>query len=371
MNDYDKIWFGQQYSNTTQSAKNDCLRLAQLPLNNLEESLMIPFLFTFSSISVISTLLNLTTFILYFKSAHLKGKRSIKLLLSLAVSDLLVGMVVAPVSIAQILLKNISQCHFINIIAKASHIILILVLMIMCTITLEQYLKIVKQDVYQQVLTSCRFKVFLAAPWIISSLVLVIGVISSVTAVLIVVVAWLILFFIIFLMYWRIYIHLQNRQKLWNIEENSHVLAAIHKQNKRSTTMMLLLVMGIAFCYILGYSSKAVHVLEYYQIGEFPWLHTWRKYYLGITANILQQSNSILNPILYNCRSTEFSKALKEIAVKVKNAICCRSGTSSKTSKRDTVRLGTVSSYIQESSKLSASAKKNRRNVIDVIESAL
>ena len=300
-----------------------CPKLIQLPLSKLEPQLVTPLVCIFLTLTVSATLLNSMTFILYFKKSQLRKKRSVKLLLSLAASDLMVGVLVSPISIAQTLKQLSSPCHYINRIARGCQIIMILTVVIMCTITLEQYLNIVRHNIYHKVLPSCRFKLFLSAPWIFSISLLVFGSFSNLAGLWTVVFTWFIMFVTIFVIYWKIHIHLQNRQKSWNSQEHSNVLITIHKQNKKSTKMMLRIVTGVIICSITGYCSMVVILLDHYQVAGLPWLKTWRKYPVAIIANILQQSNSIVNPVLYYCRSTDFSKALKELVTELKNSTAC------------------------------------------------
>ena len=119
MNDYANVYFGGKALNGSTSQTRKCSQLVQRPLTNLEKTLVPYFLLIFFTIAISATVLNSTIFILYFKNSQFKRKRSVKLLLSLSVSDLSVGIIVAPISIAQILTKNIPNCHFINFIARA------------------------------------------------------------------------------------------------------------------------------------------------------------------------------------------------------------------------------------------------------------
>ena len=299
---------------------SDCSVVVQLPLSNLPPILVRPFTCIFVALAICATLFNSIAFILYFKKKQLRQKRSAKLLLSLATSDLLVGVLVAPISIAQTLTQIKSKCHFINTVARGSHIIMVLTLMIMCTITLEFYLKVVKHNIYQKVLTPCRFKALNFAPWIFSTLILVTGKFSMLAWVWIVNAFCLFIFLTIYIIYWKIHVYLKNRGRFWRTGEHSETLIQIHKQNKKSTRTILLIVVGVTFCSITAYTSMIIHLLNQYQIGEIPWLQIWRKYYLGILGNILQQSNSIVNPILYFCRSTDFSKALKGVSLGSRNS---------------------------------------------------
>ena len=363
MNDYSTVRFSEKFSNTNLSllTKPECSKLAQLPLNNLKKPLDIPLFFIFCAIAACATVLNSMTLILCCKNTHLRRKRSVKLLLSLAASDLSVGVFVAPISITQILWQDIPRCHFINIIARSSHLIMMITLLIMCNITLEQYLKIVKHDVYHEVLTSLRFKAFLAAPWIITFLLLLIAAISSVTTVWIVVVSWFSLFVVIFATYWKIHAHLQNRQKYWRKEEHSNIVTAINKQNRKITRMMLIIAVGVSVCSIAGYCSKVLHLLEHYQVGDIPWLKTWRQYHMGTIANILQQSNSVLNPILFYCRSSEFSKASKRLVAEVFR--CCRPVVYSTNQNSSSVRSFRSSYVLPYSSRVSKSSIERKKNV--------
>ena len=300
---------------------SDCSVVVQLPLSNLPPMLVRPFTCIFAALAICATLFNSIAFILYFKKKQLRQKRSAKLLLSLATSDLLVGVLVAPISIAQILMPVRSKCHFINKMARGSHIVMILTLMIMCTITLELYLKVVKRNLYYNVLTTCRFKALMSAPWVFSAFIVVIGKWSMLTLVWILNLLCLFIFPTIYIIYWKICAYLKNRQKHWSREAHSVILIAIQKQNKKSTRTLLLIVVGVTFCSITAYISIIIFLLNHYRIGEISWLDTWRKYHLGIVGNILLQSNSIMNPILYFCRSTDFSKALKEAIFRTKNSL--------------------------------------------------
>ena len=189
---------------------------------------------------------------------------------------------------------------------------MVLTLMIMCTITIELYLKVVKHNIYQEVLTPCRFKVFMSAPWIFSALILVIGKFSMLAWLWIVNLLCLFIFPTIYIIYWKVCAYLKNRERYWSAEEYSETLIAIHKQNKKSTRTILLIVVAVTFCSITAYTSMIIRLLDHHQIGEISLLNTWRKHHLGILGMILLQSNSIMNPILYFCRVPDFSKALKE-----------------------------------------------------------
>lgn len=343
--------FGDTAATFKQSNVTGCQNVLIKPLSTLEGKEIIAFLLiVYLILAFSSALLNSMTLFIFFKSSQMKGTRNVKFQLSLAASSLLVGIYVAPIKMTTLLARSVSTETLIIFgrISDSTNLVMFTTLVIMCTIILEQYLKITRLDVYYKLLTSCRFNILLALPWIIF-LILSIAVnfiykVSSLTT--FIMVTWVIVLIAIPILYWKIHAHLKKREKLWHGGESLRILVAIKKQNKKSRRMMMYIIITIFICYTAGALTMVVHAVTCL-IG-LPWLQRWKSKGLGIATVILLQSNAIVYPMLYHSRSNEFSKALRKIIVNSPFQCLLRLCTSGKNPKRcstTNITSSTVVSY--------------------------
>ena len=287
-----------------------CNYRLQLPLSTLKPHLVTPFLTIFFVLTFTSTSLNTLVFTLLFKNKQMRQKRHIQLLLCLSASDLLVGALVSPTSIAQILVGTGSGQCFVNRIAGGAHILMATANLIITTISFDRYTLIVHNKSYYNILNSRRFSCMLALPWVVSLVLILLAIFYRTYFMWCQLLLSISTYICFITSYWKIHAHLSQREHYWGQAERSNILAINRRRNKRATHIMATIIIATLSCSGLLFLSIGVYLLDYYGIGGIEWLKTWRHFYLGVLGNILLQSNSTFNPILYISISKEFKGLL-------------------------------------------------------------
>ena len=298
--------------NKSEEIQSYCSYRQQLPLSTLRPKLVGPFLAIFIVLTFTSTSMNSFVFTFLFRNKKMRNKRHVQLLLCLSVSDLLVGILVSPASIAQVIIGDGPAQCLINRLAGSAHILMSTRCLIITTISLDRYLLIARNASYHVIMTSKRFSIALALPWILSFVLLILAILKRkyfVWCQLVLATGTCICFVV---SYWKIQLHLTQHELYWELQNQNNPIAVNRRQNKRSTKIMAAIIIVTLLCSVMIFLTLIVNLLDYYHIFGLQWIKTWRRFYLGIIGNVLLQSNSTLNPILYICISKEFQKFFSE-----------------------------------------------------------
>ena len=296
-----------QAMNGSEEGEIYCGYRLQLPLSTLKPQFITPFLSIFSILTFTSTFLNLLVFTLLVKNRQMRQKRHIKLLLCLSVSDLLVGSLVSPTSMAQIMVGSGSAQCVVNRIAGGVQILMATANLIITTISFDRYILIVHDNSYYDIITSKRFSCILAMPWVASFFLVLLAIFSRTSFMWCQLVLTISTYICFVSSYWKIQAHLSQHELYWAHPTHTNIR---RRRNKRTTHIMAAIIIATLSCSALASLSLVVYLLDFYGIGGIEWLKTWRQFYLGVIGNILLQSNSTFNPILYICISKEFKKML-------------------------------------------------------------
>ena len=233
------------------------------------------------------------------------------LLYSLAISDLLVGLVVQPNYIAAFRLKNISLYKAADTMAFAACAVS---LFTMTAIAVDRFLALRYHMRYPNIMTTIRAMFLSATLWIVAILLSLLTIFEGRAYAVATTVGTAICILTCFFCYIRIYRIVRHHQLQIQIQQQA--VANIDTENypniqqsKKSAKNTFIYFSVMILCYIPLFISMSVSVISPYQ-----WTIEW------ILAETLVFLNSSINPFLYCWRRRE----LREAVLKTAKRMLCK-----------------------------------------------
>ena len=288
---------------------NECMPMPLLKLD-IEESR--PFAVILSIASATSIIFNIAIIVLFVKIRNLRTTSN-KLLISLAVSDLCVGAIISPLSIAQLVKgKTHPECSTLHILSIYTLPFLAVTELIICTIALDRYLKITKVAKYHSIMKGYRLNLLILGPWLFPILLILIGSRNKAAANIVVSILFLVGYTCIFLSYRKIYCYIKLRQHNFGSSLSISHIESMLKQNKKVIALIWAVSISALSCGTPSFIYRWVLLVEHYKVGDMVWVQQ-RIHLFGATATTMLQLNSAINPLLYFWLSQEFRKAIKQL----------------------------------------------------------
>ena len=284
-------------------------------LSRLPPSLVPTFLAILIIISVLVISLNFIVLLVYTKTKTLH-RQPTKLLMSLAVADLLVGALIGPASIAQLIVPK--NCSF-GIMVYSTTPLLVVTGLTVISISYDRYLYVTKGWKYRDIMTRCHFKCIILVPWCLAMTTLTSKFFSRTMMVWFYVILFVFSYLILAVCYTALYKRLKQRQLTWkSYPEGSHTHVVIKQTHKAMLLIRALMLCNIACTFPAAIYSVLI-LLQHYNVTNMrAFLH--KSPFQAITL-ICILVNSILDPIFYFAASEEFLAAFKKL---LRNCKCCR-----------------------------------------------
>ena len=233
------------------------------------------------------------------------------LLCSLAISDLLVGLVVQPNYIAAFRLKNVSLYKAAETMAFAACAVS---LFTMTAIVVDRFLALHYHMRYPNLMRTSRAIYLSATLWIVAILFSILTIFEERAYAVITAVGTAICLLTCSFFYIKIYLIVRHHQI--QIQVQQQAVASINTENysniqksKRSATNTFIYFIVMILCYIPLFISMSISVISPYQ-----WTIEW------ILAENLAFMKSSINPFLYCWRRRE----LREAVVKTAKRMLCK-----------------------------------------------
>ena len=282
--------------NITRHDVSSCLS----PLSRVPDNVRIYFAIMFGINGLVATTMNVTVLILFTRVRSLHNKSDLHIL-SLAIGDAIIGLILSPISVVQVSNKNFENC-FVYKLGSFLVVFLGISAFILMVIAYDRYIKIRELERYDIFMTKRRFIMLLLFPWV-TPLLCVAAKLSGEVIYTFTVLALHVFINVTFVYsYKKIAIVLQERSCLSvaNVE-------VLHKQNEKSFRFIKLLVSiylslssGIAIYRILT-------AVDMYVPNGIKWYRKNRGIIMA-TGQLLFQINSVCNPILYFIKHSDIRK---------------------------------------------------------------
>ena len=269
---------------------NTTILKCYMPISHLPKNQKAVFATLFVFIAVVASFLNIGMLTLFIKTPSL-GNKSHFHLLSLIIGDVIVGVLLSPITVKKILIENYQNC-FVNYFGPLVSVSGVAIVVI----TYDRYVHIWKGLRYDGYMTKKRFSFLISCTWLSPLIFFLAKLISKECLTWTILLAYMLLFSSIIGSYLKIVGVLRSRLHA----ECGCITtrALIQRQNKRSVRLICLV--GITF--ILMTSGmlliRIFMTCHYYLPGGFIW---FKKNESSIRAfgKLLFQMNSLINPILY------------------------------------------------------------------------
>ena len=217
--------------NITRHDVSSCLSiLSQVPENSRTF-----FAIMFGINSVVASVMNVTVLLLFTKVRSLHNKSDLHIL-SLAIGDALIGLILSPISVAQVCNKNYDNC-FVSKLGSYMATLLGITAFTVMMIAYDRYIKLSKLERYDIFMTKKRFLVLVLFPWFTPILIMIGKLFGRESF------TWTILFLYVFNYVILIYCYRKIRIVL---QERSSALVAnlqvLHRQNEKSFRLIRLFI---------------------------------------------------------------------------------------------------------------------------------
>ena len=270
---------------------------------------MILWMVTNILISITAAIGNLLVLVTIWRSSHLHSPSN-TLLFGLALSDLCVGLVCEPLTLAfqAVLFKNSSQitsCTLVNTLSLTSTFLIAVTLLTVTAMSVDRFLAIYLHLRYEQLVTEEKARKFILCLWFISSVPSIILFFHSMTSYLVMIFAVTVCLVIITFAWIRIYQVVRHHQA--QIQDQMAVASQSFNmarfRNSAINTMFVLVI--ILLCYIPYLIAKICLTVNLNPLNVVF-------YEISLTLVLL---NSSLNPLVYFWRQRDLRAQAKQLVI--------------------------------------------------------
>ena len=285
--------------NITTYEVSSCLStLSQVPANARTF-----FAIMFGINSVVASVLNVTVLLLFTKVRSLYNKSDLHIL-SLAIGDAIIGLVLSPISVVQVSNKNFDNC-FVNKLGRLLMALLGISASTVMVIAYDRYIKLRELERYDSFMTKRRFIVLVVFPWCTPLLGIFGRFLGRESFFWMLLLAYVFLYVIMIYSYRKIRIVLQERSAA--LVANSQ---ALYRQNEKSFRFIRILIIIYLSLSGAGLIYSILTVIDMYYPNGLNWSIGNEALFLA-TGQLLFQVNSVCNPILYFLKHSEIRKSFK------------------------------------------------------------
>ena len=274
-------------------------------VSKVPDSTRMFFMIMFGINSLVASLLNITVLILFTKVRSLNNKSNYHIL-SLVIGDAIIGLILSPISFIQVSSKNFHNC-FVNKLGSFLVSLLGVSAFTVISIAYDRYINLTELERYDIFMTKRRFLVLLLFPWC-TPLILVFGNFSGKE-----IFTWMIIliyffhYFLLIYSYSKIATALRGRSI--TVVANAGVVL---RQNEKSIRFISLLI-GVFLFLSSGIAIyRILTVIDLYLPNGLRWYRKNEAFILA-TGQLLFQTNSVCNPMLYFIKHSDIKQAFRRL----------------------------------------------------------
>ena len=292
--------------NTTLLWNNSSVITADLlcfsPISNLPKYQKIVFATLFGFNAAVASFLNVGLLILFLKAPSLRNKSDLHLL-SLSIGDVIIGVIMSPTTVKQILTENYQNC-FVNKLGALVSVSGVAIFVI----TYDRYVHIWKGTSYDEYMTNKRFLLLISCPWLTPLILIMAKSISEECFTWAILFAYILVYSATIASYLKIVTVLHSRVHAEYVGNNNRLL--IQRQNEKAVRLICL----ISVTFILMTSGTLLNRIfmtcHFYLPDGFIWFKQ-NEPTVRAFGQILFQLNSQINPILYYSKHATIRSEVK------------------------------------------------------------
>ena len=271
-------------------SRNTTIFKCNMPISHLPKNQKVVFAALFGFNAVVASFLNIGMLTLFIKTPSLRNKSDFHLL-SLIISDVIVGVILSPITVKKILTENYQICFVNNLEALVSVSGVAIVV-----ITYDRYVHIWKGLRYDEYMTRRRFCFLVSCPWFSPLIFFLAKLISVECYTWAILLAYMLLYSSIIGSYLKIVGFIRSRLHAGCVSNTTR--ARIQRQNKRSIRLICLVSITSILMTTGMLLVRIFLTCHLYLPGGFIW---FKKNESSIRAfgQLLFQMNSLINPMLY------------------------------------------------------------------------
>ena len=270
-----------------------------LPLSQVPSTQAVPFATVFGIISIFASVGNITSLIVFLKCTNMESN-SYKFYVSLTISDVIVGLVVAPISSLQMLMGVNCAVNTVYLVFRP---LVAITGMTCCIIAFDRYLSITKNIAYPNMMTKYRIIFLILVPWLFPLLLTATKFSSNELHYWFLLFLFILCYCIMITSYQKLKKHLRLRYNQFT--ENQHMQMMIHAQNVKAVNLVNTINIVFVICTLPLFCYRILMLHNFYTSGSKKWFASMNPT-LNAIAQCAFQFNSCLNPILYFRKVNEF-----------------------------------------------------------------
>ena len=265
------------------------------------------------AIAITATSLNVLVLVTFISSRSL-SKPCNKLLLSLAITDFMVGAVVVPQQLVNLFISK--QCQ------PKSMLLLTKYLVIascgnLCSISYDRWLFFTKQTIYAEQMRGVRFYCTISMPFFMPLIIILFSYIYPIIQLWMAAILFLAGYLLYLSCYTCLYLALSRRKRFWRNQETGSHTQIILKQTQKSMRLISALIICNFLCTAPAFVYRVLIILDEYLLLTLH--HLDQRFHFKLVAAIMVELNSSLNPVLFFIISSKFCSNLHRIV-----GICVR-----------------------------------------------
>ena len=278
-------------------------------LSHVPSSLKVVFAGIFGFNAVFASILNLCVLAMFSKVRSLRNKSDLHIL-SLAVADLVVGTVLSPISVVQVLNKNHENC-MVNNVGSFLLTLLAVSAVTLVMISYDRYVHIKHVVLYEELMTRRWVFLMIFVPWFSPSILVGAKAINNEVFTWTILIVYVIAYFLMIFSYIKLTSVLKAREQ--GMFASNHNLKIMHRQNQKSVRFICLLVATFVSFTSGIFVYRMLMTYDMYVGSE--WYRKNKAVFMA-SGQVIFQINSIVNPLLYFIKHSTMKSTVRQFILR-------------------------------------------------------
>ena len=256
----------------------------------------VPFSICFGILSVIATIFNGLVLFLFCVYKVLRVTSN-KFLVSLALGDIIVGAVLGPISIAQLMMNSENHICLINTLGRLLTALMAISGTTLGLIAYDRYLQVSSYERYCTRMGKCKIYCMIILPWFSPFILLVTKLVGKLVNTVTVLICVFSVYTVLVVCYWRLVIAL--RTKVYDTSTMDTVqIERLKLRNKNVVKFVGRIVFAAIICIIPLLLNRVLMFVNLLK-GDDWWFYVQHKPLLTTVGRLFFTLNSCINPALY------------------------------------------------------------------------
>lgn len=275
-------------------------------LSRIDVDQRLYFVITFCILSILASLGNTIVLYLFIRYKRLRTSTN-RFLVSLAIGDLLLGVVLAPVSIAQLLIPPYRQNCAVNILGNFLTTLMAISGVTLGCIAYDRYLHVKSTEMYRQKMTRCKLNLMIILPWFTPLILLITKMFDAIVNTVTVLVLMTSVYTVLLYSYSKLMVLVKNRIRRGDISIDS-----IQVRNRNITNCIGWIVLVAIICTVPVFLNRVCLLIYLTSKKSWTVYENWQPLIFAVSHTFFVL-NSCINPILYFWKHAGFRNRFKKM----------------------------------------------------------